>query len=252
MDSVFSYIPGDSVFHRMHPLTKLVAAFVVCVAAAVCQNHLFVAGLIVVQLAVSAACGCLRPCLKLVAALGTLALIVLVLQVLCVRTGDVLVQAGWLKITVDGLSSGVLVVLKVVCMVLPLTLAFMTTQLEDLTNELVEKWRLPYKYAFTVSTAIRFIPVFAEEMNGIMEAQRARGVQFDTGNIVKKVSLMIPLCVPLLISSVRKTDSIAIAAELRGFNLRTRTSAWKKQSFHARDAVMLLACVALLACGILL
>ncbi|WP_165248822.1 energy-coupling factor transporter transmembrane component T family protein [Adlercreutzia sp. ZJ141] len=252
MDSVFSYIPGESFLHRMHPLTKLVAAFAVCVGAAVCGNHAYVLALIVAQLIVAAICGCFKPCAKLVTALGSLALIVLVLQVLCVRTGTPLVQAGWFMITDEGLLSGVLVVLKVVCMVLPLSIAFMTTQINDLTNELVGKWHLPYKYAFTVTTAIRFIPVFMDEMSAIMEAQKARGVRFDTGNVVKRIALMVPLCVPLLISSVKRTDAIAVAAELRGFNLRTRTSAWKKHAFALADFIMIVACFALFVVAIIL
>jgi energy-coupling factor transport system permease protein len=252
VDSIFTYREGSSFLHRMHPLSKLVAAFAICVAAAITSNPFYVAALIVLQLVAAAFCACLKPCLKLVATLGSLALIVLVLQVLCVRTGTPLLQLGWFKITDDGLISGILVVLKVVCMVLPLTLAFMTTQITSLTNELVEKWHLPYKYAFTITTAIRFIPVFMEEMNAIMEAQKARGVQFDTGNIAKKISLMIPLCVPLLISSVKKTDAIAVAAELRGFHIRTRTSSWKKHALGVLDALMLLLCAVLFVLAFLL
>ena len=66
--------------------------------------------------------------------------------------------------------------------------------------------------------------MFMNDMKGIMEAQTARGVEFDAGGIVRKVRLMVPLCVPLLVSSVRKTNSAAIAAEVRGFNLRTAAS----------------------------
>ncbi len=66
------------------------------------------------------------------------------------------------------------------------------------------------------------------DMKGIMEAQTARGVEFDAGGIVRKVRLMVPLCVPLLVSSVRKTNSAAIAAEVRGFNLRTASSGYKE------------------------
>ena len=78
----------------------------------------------------------------------------LVLQVLFVNTGDVYVQYGWFSITSDGLYSGVLVVLKVACMVLPLSLAFMVQPINEVTNELVSKCHLPYKYAFTITTAI--------------------------------------------------------------------------------------------------
>lgn len=252
MNSVFTYMPGDSFLHNMHPLTKLFAAFAVCIAAAVCPSSAYVLMLILLQLAAAAPCGCLKPCVKLVAALGSLALIVLVLQVLCVRTGAVYFQAGPLMVTHDGLTSGVLVVLKVVCMVLPLSIAFMTTQITHLTNELVHKCHLPYKYAFTITTAIRFIPVFMDEMAGIMEAQRARGVQFDTAGILKKLRLMIPLCVPLLVHSVKRTDSIAVAAELRGFSLRTRTSALHVQPFSLRDFALAALCIVLFALAFVL
>ena len=89
------------------------------------------------------------------------------------------------------------------------------------------------------------------DMAGIMEAQTARGVEFD-GSFAKKVRLMIPLCVPLLVSSVRKTNSAAIAAEVRGFNLRTRTSGYKDYPLHREDFVALAVCVLVLAVAIAL
>lgn len=247
MGKVFSYVPGDSFFHRLNSLSLFAAAFIVCIAAAVSTNSVFIAGLIVVLLACSALAGVLKQSLKLAAGLGSLALIVLVLQVIFVRSGDVLAQAGPLLVTTDGLSSGVLVVLKVVCMVLPLSLAFMAAPVNALSNELVSKCHLPYKYAFATTTAIRFIPLFMQEMGQIMEAQKARGVSFDTRNVFKKVSLMVPLTVPLLIDSVKRTDAIAIGAELRGFSLRGPHSAYRSYTFSARDVVLLVVCVALFA-----
>lgn len=252
MDSVFTYVPGTSFLHRMNPVMVFIAAFVVCIAAAVSVSNLFVFALIVVQLIAAAVAGVFKKCLKIVLGLGSLALIVLVLQVLFVRTGTVYFQLGWFMITHDGLYSGVLVVLKVACMVLPLSLAFMVQPINELTNELVSKCHLPYKYAFTITTAIRFIPLFMEEMSGIMEAQKARGVQFDTGNIFKKFSLMVPVSVPLLVSSVKKVDAIAIGAELRGFNLRTATSSYRSHSIGAIDIVVLIICIAILAAAIAL
>ena len=217
MDTVFTYIPGDSFLHRMNPVMVFLAALAVCIAAAVSVKIPFIIVLIVVLLACSAAAGVFKKSMKLVLGLGSLACIVLVLQLIFVRTGTVYAQLGWFKITSDGLISGILVVLKVVCMVLPLSLAFMVQPMNALTNELVSKCHLPYKYAFTFTTAIRFVPLFMEEMGGIMEAQRARGVKFDTKNIFKKIALMVPITVPLLVSSVKKTDAIAarIAASPR-------------------------------------
>lgn len=250
MDTVFSYVPGTSALHRMNPVFTFLCAFLICIAAAVSTNHLFVLALIVVQLLLSSTAGVFKKSMKLVLGLGSLALIVLVLQVVFVRTGTVFAAFGPLMITSDGLLSGVLVVLKVVCMVLPLSLAFMVTPMNDLTNELVSKCHLPYKYAFTFTTAVRFIPLFMEEMSGIMEAQKARGVQFDTRNVARKFALMVPLTVPLLVSSVKKTDTIAIGAELRGFSLRGATSAYRQHGVSARDIAAVVVCVAVLAAAI--
>ena len=87
-------------------------------------------------------------------------------------------------------------------------------------------------------------------MNAIMEAQTARGVEYDTKNPFKKMQLMLPLCVPLLVSSVGKTDATALAAEERGFYLRTRESSFKRYPFAGTDYVVLVLCVALIAVGV--
>lgn len=244
MTNVFSYTPGTSFFHRLSPLAAFGAAFAVCVAAAISTSSLFALCLIVALLGCAAVAGVLKQSLKLVVGLGSLALIVLVLQVVFVRSGTVYAELGPLIVTSDGISSGILVVLKVVCMVLPLSLAFMVVPVNELSNELVSKCRLPYKYAFAVTTAIRFIPLFMQEMGQIMEAQKARGVSFDTRNVFKKAALTVPLAVPLLVDSVKRTDAIAIGAELRGFSLRGPASAYRTYPFGARDAVLAAACVA--------
>ena len=100
-------------------------------------------------------------------------------------------------------------------------------------------------------STVHFIPVFMNDMAGIMEAQTARGVEFD-GGLVKKVRLMVPLCVPLLVSSVRKTNSAAIAAEVRGFNLRTCESGFKEYPFSGTDFAAMGIAAALLVVAILL
>ena len=140
--------------------------------------------------------------------------------------------------------------LVVVCM--PLALVLAVTRITDLTNALVQVLHVPYQYAFTLSTAIRFIPQFLEEMGGIMEAQTARGVAFDKAKGLKKFSMLLPLCAPLLISSVRKTDQTAAAAEVRGFRLRTRQSGYKKYPFTAVDLAAAVFCALLLAGAFLL
>jgi len=116
-----------------------------------------------------------------------------------------------------------------------LVLMLTVTRMSDLTNVLVQKLHIPYKYTFAFITALRFIPIFENEMNGIIEAQTARGIEFDTKNPIKKLKLVLPLCVPLLISSVKRIEGGAISAELRGFNVRQKNSGYKKYYFNILD-----------------
>ena len=132
------------------------------------------------------------------------------------------------------------------------TLLLSVTQMSDLSGVLVQRLHVPYKYAFTLTTAIRFIPVFANSLSGIMEAQTARGVAFDTKNPFKKLGLILPLCMPLLISSVGRIHDTAAAAEMRGFTLRTRESQSRRYTFKSGDLFAALIAAALVAAGALL
>ena len=138
-------------------------------------------------------------------------------------------------------------VLRLSCATLPLAIMLSVTKLGDLSNALVEKLHIPFKYAFTMTTAIRFIPVFAAEMAGIMEAQVSRGIELDTKNPFRKIALVLPLCAPLLVSSVRKTQSLAIAAYLRGFKFRKKGSCLKKYDYSLAYALCYVFCMILVA-----
>jgi energy-coupling factor transport system permease protein len=174
--------------------------------------------------------------------------VLFVLQVLFAGEGTpVFTLPPGITITQEGVMFSLLFVLRFMASTMPLALMLSVTPVGDISNVLVRNLRIPYKYAFVITTAVRFIPLFSEEMAGIMEAQTARGVEFDTKNFIKKIRLVVPLCVPLLVSSVRKIENSAISAELRGFNLRTRLSGYKKYSFGANDAVVIVACAAIIA-----
>jgi energy-coupling factor transport system permease protein len=135
---------------------------------------------------------------------------------------------------------------------LPLMLLFAITGMNDLCNALVKRLHLPYRYAFIVTTAFRFVPIFATEFHDIQDAQKARGVDFDTKNVLRKLKLIAPLCVPLLVSSLKKVDVSAMSAEMRGFELRSYQSGYKEYPFSARDLVTILALAVLIAATVTL
>lgn len=174
------------------------------------------------------------------------------MQILTTPTGTPLVTLPWGFIGTGSLLAALTTIVRLIAAAIPLFLVFYVTKMNDITNSVVKVLHVPYKYAFTFTATVRFIPTFMNDMSSIMEAQTARGVEFDQGSIVKKVGLMVPLCVPLLVSSVRKTNSSAIAAEVRGFNLRTAASGYKEYPFAAMDIALMVVCVLLLAAAITL
>ena len=248
MNNLFQYVPGNSVIHRMNPITKLLLAIAICVAAFLSGNLYYLAGLLVVDLLIGVVAGVAGKTKTIFLGLLKIAVFLFVLQILLVRRGTPLF---WI-ITDEGLLTAGRVVLRLVIVCIPLALVLAVTRITDLTNSLVQVLHVPYKYALTRSTAIRFIPQFLEEMHGIMEAQSARGVAFDKAKGLKKFSMMLPLCVPLLISSIRKTDQTAAAAEVRGFRLRTRECAYKRYPFTKLDLFAAVFCIALLAAAVIL
>lgn len=245
MTSVIDYVAGDTLLHRLNPVTKLAVAAALIVATLLAGTYPLLVGLIALTLALGAYAGALRRLGSLLKVLVPLAVIMLLLQTAVVRTGAPV--AAW--VTTDGLVTGSKACLRLLGVAMPLILMLSVTKMGDLANACVEVLHVPYRYAFTFTTALRFVPVFSQEMTAIMEAQTARGVEYDTRNPLRKLRLMLPLCVPLLVGSVGKTDATALAAEQRGFYLRTRESSYKRYPIVARDWAVLAACVALVALG---
>lgn len=248
MTSVIDYVPGNTLLHRLNPVTKLAVAAALIVATLLADTYPLLVGLIALTLALGAYAGALRRLASLLKVLVPLAVIMLALQTAVVRTGAPI--AAW--VTTDGLVTGSKACLRLLGVAMPLILMLSVTRMGDLANACVEVLHVPYRYAFTFTTALRFVPVFSQEMTAIMEAQTARGVEYDTRNPFRKLRLMLPLCVPLLVSSVGKTDATALAAEQRGFYLRTRESCYKRYPLVARDWCALAACAALVAVGVAL
>ncbi len=248
MRDLFQYVPGNSLIHRLNPVTKIFLTVVICVAAFITDRIPYLVFLLCADLGIGFAAGVPRKALGILKGLLRIAVFLFVLQALVVRRGT---PVFWI-FTDTGLVTAGKVVLRLVVVCMPLAMVLAVTRISDLANALVQVLHLPYKYAFTLTTAIRFIPQFLEEMGGIMEAQTARGVEFDTKNTFRKLGLMLPLCAPLLISSVRRSEATAVAAEVRGFRLRTRASGYKQYPFVPADLAVFLFSALLIAGAVLL
>ena len=243
------YVPGDSFLHRMNPVAKLICALLISIACFCTSSFILLTLILIVDFALAASCAMTRQAAQLAKAVAIFSIVLALIALLTTPSGTVLVELPWGYLGTGSIVAAILILMRLVACAVPLFLVMYITKLNDLANSMVKILHVPYKYAFTFTSAVHFIPVFMNDMSGIMEAQTARGVEFD-GDFAKKVRLMVPLCAPLLVSSVRKTNSAAIAAEVRGFNMRTRESGFKTYPFSAYDVLALLVCACILAIAI--
>lgn len=234
MQGILDYVPGKSILHRSNPVTKLALSLSVCIACFLTGSIPVLLALIAFDMVIGYVGGVFSKAVSLLRGLCKVCSFLFLLQIAVVREGTPL----FLFVTDAGLLLAAKITLRLIGATIPLALVLTVTQMSDLSNALVSVLHIPYKYAFTLTTSVRFIPVFINEMNGIMEAQTARGVEFDTKNIFKKMKLILPLCAPLLITSVRKADAGAMAVEIRGFHLRTRNCAYKTYPFARVDCLI--------------
>lgn len=252
MGHFLEYVPGNSLLHRMNPVAKLFCALLLSVACFVTNNLVLIVLVLVLDFVLARSCGLMKQALGLARAVFFFSLILALIQIFTTPEGVELIPLPWGYIGTGSLLGALTTILRLIAAAVPLFLVLYVTKLTDLSNALVKTLHVPYKYAFTFTSTVRFIPVFMNDMKGIMEAQTARGVEFDSGSLVKKVRLMVPLCIPLLVSSVRKANSAAIAAEVRGFYLRNGSSAYKQYPFAARDYLALVACSLVVVAAIVL
>lgn len=248
MAGLLDYTEGRTILHRLNPLTKMVLALGICVSAFMSDNFGFLLALLILDVGIGLVGGIRQKTLKLLGGLLGICAFLFILQVLFIRSGTPV----FLFATDEGLRTAGLVVLRLMTATMPLALMLALTQMNDLAGALVKRAHLPYKYAFTVTTALKFIPVFTDEMSAIIEAQTARGVEFDTRNPLRKLRLVLPLCAPLLITSVGRTEEAAMAAEVRGFYLRDRSSGVRDYPFHLLDVGAFLLVIALIVLAVLL
>lgn len=258
MKGFLDYLQGDSVLHKMHPLTKIFVAALLCASAFVSSDFFYLAGIIIFDILLGVIgegkshSGLLKRTLGIFKGLFKMSVFLFVLQILVIRRGEIVIPLGTeFGITDVGIRNGLLLVMRLTGATLPLSVLISVINLNDLSNTMVKELHIPYKYAFTFTSAIRFIPVFSSEMSGIIESQKARGVDFDVKNPFKKISMILPLCFPLLMGAVRKIEFTATAAELRGFYFRTRMSCTKVYKHHFCDFVFALTGLIILAGAII-
>lgn len=243
--TIGQYLPGNSVIHKLDPRVKILLSIVYIAILFIVSNFIgyaFIAAftLLVILLAripVKYLFNGLKPVLWIIAFTA-------VINALFTSEGNVLLTAGPITITDKGLYMSAFMIIRILFLIIGTSILTLTTSPIALTDG-IERLLSPFKriglpaheLAMMMTIALRFIPTLLDETDKIMKAQMARGADFESGNLIRRAKSLIPILVPLFISSFRRADDLAMAMEARcyvGGEGRTRL---KQLKIEGRDYV---------------
>ena len=243
------FFPGNTLLHRLDPRTKLLLVVFYIVALFMAKNALSYA-----LMALALVCAILISKVGFKAVfkgLKTVLFIVIFTAVLnlffTVGEGEPLLSFGIFKIYWEGVRTAIFMVLRIMMLISCTFLLTYTTSPIRLTDALesllgpLKKLRLPiHELSMMMSIALRFIPTLIEETDKIMSAQKARGADFDSGNLIQKAKALIPLLVPLFISAFRRADELAVAMECRCYHGGEGRTRLRQLKFRGADIAFLI------------
>lgn len=260
--TIGKYYNRPSVIHQLDCRTKLAGTLLYIIALFFVKNPvIYIPCLIYLLILYRLAAIPLNYILKGLKGFALLLLFTFVFQSL-ITNGRELFSIGIFTVTYEGVLKAVRLVSRIVLMVLMASLLAYTTTPTQMAAGLeksfgfLEKVKVPvHEMAMMVSIAFRFIPVFIEEVNIIMDAQASRGVDFHSGNVFKRMGKVMPLVVPLFVSAIRRSADLAMAMEARGYTDAANRTRYRKLVYTFKDkaayAVILLMTIAVITSGVL-
>jgi energy-coupling factor transport system permease protein len=258
MSGIGQYVPADSTLHRLDAAAKLGIAAALTVALFMASGFGALAALaaaVVLAVAMSKV-----PPQAVLRGLGAVAFIVvftLVANALRWQPVVALVRLGPIAVDAAGLRNGLFFAVRILVLVVGTTLLTLTTSPVQLSSGL-ERVMAPLKLvrvpvgdlAMTLTIALRFIPTTAEEAEGIVMAQQARGAVFDKGGPIARARAYAPVLVPLFFQLFRRADALATAMEARCYRGSEGRTRMREDRMGAVDWIVMLGVVAaLLAVG---
>ena len=239
------YLQGDSFIHRLDPRTKFLATFLFIIIVFLANNWLTyfilaiftMIALLASKIPISFFWNGVKPLLWVI-------LFTVVLQMVFTTGGDVYVEWAFIKITSYGVINAIFIFLRFMFIIFISTLMTLTTpplQIADAMESIMKplgKIGVPvHEIALMLSIALRFVPTLMDEAQKIMNAQRARGVDFGEGNLFEQMKAIIPILIPLFVSSFNRAEDLATAMEARGYQGGTGRSKYRVLTYGKIDGI---------------
>ena len=251
--TIGQYYPGNSIIHKLDPRVKLFGTLVFIVMLFVVNNFV---GFALMALYLFAIVKCSRiPFRKVVKGVRGIIIILIVSALLNMffTPGKVVFHWWIFTVSAEGLIRSAYLVIRLILLVLSTSVMTLTTKPNDLADGMekalgfLKVIRVPvHEIAMIMSLALRFIPTLMDETERIKKAQMARGADFETGNIFKRAKSLVPILVPLFVSSIKKAVNLAQAMEARCYNGGNRTKLHPLK-YARRDAISYGFCTVIIA-----
>lgn len=245
--TIGQYFPGNSLLHRMDPRMKLVTTLLFMAMVFIPRNWVALAA-VAVFLVAAVACSRLPAKLLWRSVRPILFIVVFtaVLNMFYVTGGRPLLDAGFIHITTRGVNTAAFIAVRIVCLIAGSSLLTYTTTPTALTDA-IEYLLRPltllrlnvHELAMMMTIALRFIPTLMEETDKIMSAQKARGADLESGGLLQRVRALVPILIPLFVSSFRRAYDLAMAMECRCYHGGKGRTRMKQLRTAPRDWVVL-------------
>ena len=238
------FYPADSVLHKLDPRVKIGGTLLFVISLFIIDSLL---GYTVATVFLASCIILSRVPLSFMVR-GLKAIVVLMLITVSINMfltpGDPMISFYRLTITKQGFNMALFMMIRLVYLVIGSSLMTLTTTPGNLTDGM-EKMMSPLKVfhapvheiAMMMSIALSFIPILLEETDKIMKAQMARGADFESGNLIKRVKSYIPLLVPLFVSAFRRANDLAMAMEARCYRGGDNRTKMKPLVYRRRDYI---------------
>ncbi len=239
--NIGQYLPGESFIHKLDHRTKIVLSILFIISLFIIDK-LVGYGLVILFLAFIIYVSEIPPryLYKGLKPIFFLIILTAALNIFMLKGGEELYSFGFIKIYENGVKTAIFMATRLVLLIMGTSVLTLTTSPIELTDG-IERLLKPigkemaHELAMMMTIALRFIPTLIDETDKIMKAQKARGADFDNGGIVKKAKSLIPLLVPLFISSFRRADELAMAMEARCYRGGTGRTRMKVLKFSSKD-----------------
>ncbi|MCD7872943.1 MAG: energy-coupling factor transporter transmembrane protein EcfT [Clostridiales bacterium] len=241
--TIGQYFPGNSVVHKMDARMKIILTAAVIVELFVCKNFISLAFITAVCILIVLISGIsAKTVFKSVKPLGIIIIITSLLNLFYGKGEALITIFGRFKITESGIYTAVFMSVRIIMLVVVGSMLTYTTTPTDLTDA-IERLFKPLKIfkidihsvAMTMTIALRFIPTLIEEIDKITAAQKSRGADMDSGGLIHRIKALVPILIPLFISSFRRANDLAYAMDCRCYRGGAGRTKMKQVKMRFRD-----------------